>query len=333
MRNVIKTLGQYLIIILISLLLLELILFSLYKNYSFSENIPPLKQYLRKYYASNRSIIQFNPDCAKYDKDLTYVLKEGECQFKNKEFDTKYHINSFGLRDDKNSLIAPDIIVLGDSHAMGWGSNQDQSFASLIEKQSNLKVLNAAISSYGTARQYLMLKKLDKSNLKYLIIQYCPNDYPENDLFIKNNFTLKNTKEDGYQKTVNKHLKKAHKYKPLRFSFLAIRESIRSIKGKYKKESSVNSEAEFDKLLEILLEINDIISQDTKIILFEVDGHNNNDSELFNYFKDYKIDGLTVFDASQILNDKDYFILDDHMNQNGHLKISNKIQNLIKTKN
>ncbi len=157
-----------------------------YQNYAFTSKVPYINKFLKKYYTAQFSIVQFNPDCSRYDSELTYTLKEGECIFKNKEFSTKYNINHLGLRDDEESLVKPEIIVLGDSYAMGWGVNQDQSFPSIIEKELGLKTLNAGISSYGTAREYLLFNKLDISNLKYLIIQYCSNDFLENQIFFMN---------------------------------------------------------------------------------------------------------------------------------------------------
>lgn len=332
MRKILKIFAQYFFILLISFILLEAILFFLYQNYSLINKLPALKPYFKGYYAANRSIIQLNPECAKYDQKLFYTLKPGVCIFKNKEFETKYQINKIGVRDDEESLKKPEIIILGDSYAMGWGTDQNNNFAALLEEKLGVKILNSAISSYGTAREYLMLKNLDKSKLKYLIIQYCPNDYPENKLFIENNFNLKISPQSEYEDTVAKHLKKAGKYKVFKFSSILIRNISRQIRHK-NVEAKIDTKTEFDAFSQILKLIQKDVGKNVKIILFANDSYGSLNSDLDNYFKDKKIKNLIVFDASKILSKEDYFILDDHMNKNGHTKIANEIYELIKSQN
>ena len=336
-RVITKNILQYVIIILLTLFLLEFTLFAFLKYYNLNSILPYFKSVSRSYYMSkDRNIIQFMPECAKYDDELTYTLKEGDCIIKNREFEVKYDINSLGLRDDEKSLDKPEIIVLGDSHAMGWGVAQDKTFAFLTENNSNKNVLNAAISSYGTARESLILDRIDKSKLKYLIIQYCQNDYGENKSFVNNDFKLNITSEAEYQKTVNKHINR--KYKPFRFSSMLIRNISRTMRGKNKVvDQAVDRSGEFNVLIEILSNISNKIGNDVKIIIFETNGHNNNDSKLFDYIetikKENKLgilqDQIMTLDTSEILTGTDYFILDDHMNQNGHQKVANELLKLI----
>src|SRR4029077_3494943 len=89
----------------------------------------PVRRLVQQVYRHfNRALIQFDPQCAQYDAGLTYTLKPGTCTFENIEFRTEIHVNRAGLRDEETSLDAPDVIVLGDSHAMGWGVEQDRTF-------------------------------------------------------------------------------------------------------------------------------------------------------------------------------------------------------------
>jgi hypothetical protein len=133
----------------------------------------------------DRPIIQFDPSCARYDPDLFYTLRPGRCEYRSREFSTHYEINRIGVRDDAASLEAPDIIVAGDSFAMGWGVEQEETFAQLIERRSGRRVLNTAISSYGTVREMRMLDRVDLSRATHLIIQYCANDVWENIPFLR----------------------------------------------------------------------------------------------------------------------------------------------------
>src|SRR5262245_1272614 len=69
-----------------------------------------------------RRLIQFQPECATYDPGLTYTLiPSSACTVASREFSVEYRANRLGLRDDDASLVKPEIVVLGDSHAMGWG--------------------------------------------------------------------------------------------------------------------------------------------------------------------------------------------------------------------
>jgi hypothetical protein len=62
---------------------------------------------------------------------------------------------------------------------MGWGVEQDQSFPQLLEKNSHQTVLNAGMSSYGTAREVQLFNGLNLSSVKTIFLQYHANDYNE----------------------------------------------------------------------------------------------------------------------------------------------------------
>jgi hypothetical protein len=114
------------------------------------------------------------------DPALGYRLRPGHWPARGREYDTELEIDSAGLRDDERSLTGPDLIVLGDSYAMGWGVAQDESFAQQLEQLTGLTVLDAGIPSYGTARELLLLDQLDRSRLRTVIVQYFINDHAEN---------------------------------------------------------------------------------------------------------------------------------------------------------
>ena len=73
-----------------------------------------------------------------------YKPKSGECIFNNPEFQTKLKFDNFKrIRDQNNKEINLNdyILVLGDSVAMGWGVNDDETFL-LFRKKTNKKVYN-----------------------------------------------------------------------------------------------------------------------------------------------------------------------------------------------
>ena len=176
---------------LVSLWLFETVFLVLLYHPSLVLKLPPqVFGNVRTAYYNTRQVIQREPLCSRFDEELGYTLKPGHCVFANIEFKTEYSINSLGLRDTQEALYKPEIIVVGDSFAMGWGVNQQEAFPKVLERKSGKKVLNAAVSSYGTAREMLLLKRLDTSAMKYLIIQYYENDYWENIVYYLNKNTL-----------------------------------------------------------------------------------------------------------------------------------------------
>jgi hypothetical protein len=133
----------------------------------------------------DRRSIQFDQQCARYDPGLFYTLRPGRCDFRSREFSTHYEINRIGVRDDEASLDTPEIVVAGDSFAMGWGVEQDQTFAQLLEQRTGRRVLNTAVASYGTVREMRMLDRVDLFHARHLILQYCANDAWENVPFLR----------------------------------------------------------------------------------------------------------------------------------------------------
>jgi lysophospholipase L1-like esterase len=163
-----------------------------------------LDKVARKLYWANVSYVQFEPDCAQYDAQLGYTLRPGNCTFENAVFSTEISVNSAGLRDDEASLLAPQIIVLGDSQAMGWGVENGQAFADVIEAETGKRTLNAGVSSYATARELLMLSRLDRSNLETVVIQYSDNDAWENRTYLATG-GLEAMSPESYQTFVEKN--------------------------------------------------------------------------------------------------------------------------------
>lgn len=147
---------------------------------------PRAMPFLRALYEGKcRSVVQIDPATSRYDPELTYTLRPGEFVFSNPEFRTHYRVNSLGTRDDEDNLKAPQMVVIGDSYAMGWGVEQEEAFPQVLARMTGLKVLNAAVSSYGTVREMRILDRIDRSRLKFLVLQFNENDYEENLVFYR----------------------------------------------------------------------------------------------------------------------------------------------------
>lgn len=120
------------------------------------------------------------PGCISPDPDLIYKPSNGSCKFDDIEFSTKLNFTDEG----RNTGAKPQgtgIAIIGDSHAMGWGVNDLETFSARLQTLSKRPVYNLAVASYGTSRELIRLEKsgvLDKVDT--VIIQYCNNDRSEN---------------------------------------------------------------------------------------------------------------------------------------------------------
>lgn len=160
----------------------------------------------REYYLfHDRAILQYQPECARYDPKLTYRLRTGSCRFENREFSTAVTANAHGFRDDEASLAGPEVIVVGDSHALGWGVSEREAFAARLESLLGKTVLNASMSSYGTPRELQALADVDVSRARWLVIQYAQNDALENLEFVRSRFALPISPMAEYEATATAH--------------------------------------------------------------------------------------------------------------------------------
>jgi len=123
------------------------------------------------------------PGCITPDPDLVYKPSIGSCKFHHIEFDITLNFTDEG-RNTGAKPAGTGIAVIGDSHAMGWGVNDEETFAARLQQLTGRPVYNLGVASYATARELIRLEKsglLDKVDT--IIIQYCNNDYNENLMF------------------------------------------------------------------------------------------------------------------------------------------------------
>lgn len=132
---------------------------------------------------------QAMPGCAQFDDELVYVPRPGAARFQAAEFDTIITMTPQGLRHQPGTPPSPGrgpVVVLGDSFAMGWGANDEETFSAVLAARHGRPTINAAVSSYGTARELLRLRRLGLlRGASMLVIQFCANDGPENAEFLR----------------------------------------------------------------------------------------------------------------------------------------------------
>jgi len=272
------------------------------------------------YFKGYRNIWQNNTNCTDFDIHLLYKPKIGNCEFINPEFKTSLDFSEF-FRDHnnlkENNIFDDYLIVLGDSIAMGWGVNDDETFSYYLEKKLKKRVYNMAVSSYGSVRE---IKKLKLSpfyeNSNTIIIQYHPNDLSENkELDINKIYSKKE-----YHNNFGVKLSNANMHKLL---LGILKSSIRlffsDVNDYIFKESNLEI-IDFSihkKYLERVLKENIDLNKKRIIIFLPINPWQKvinfpNNSDKLEYI--------------QIKMDKsDFFIIDDHPNKFGHLKIANRL--------
>ena len=279
------------------------------------------------YYEHDRRVIQLTRAGAVYDEALTYRLRTGNFEFENLEFATTFEVNSAGLRDDSASLRQPNIIVLGDSQSMGWGVEQEETFAQLLEAQTGQLVLNAAISSYGTVRELRLLRELDTQGMHTLLLQYCDNDYFENSTFMRRR-DLPIRSREQYLKQVDAHEEKSS-YSPFKLTRSLLPSWFR---GAPKASANrVPPHEEVRVFLEALRSHADTVPASARIIVFEISEFSRLDDlfgrELLRNLEGdpllrNRVEYLPLIDGFQ---SDHFFRIDDHMRAQGHRYVAQRL--------
>ena len=106
-------------------------------------------------------------------------------RFVGRDFSIEVCNNSRGLRDDEYPLERNDkkrLLILGDSFGWGFGVELHHRFSEILEsRHTDWEVINASVSGYSTAQEYLFLKErgwLYRPDV-VLLLMY-ENDFPGN---------------------------------------------------------------------------------------------------------------------------------------------------------
>ena len=137
------------------------------------------------YYLYEADIWQGKKECVQYDDKLLYKPSKG-CRFSNEEFSTSLTFSETGRSVPSSGSHASGrpLFFAGDSDTMGWGVNDDETFAAIISSRVEVPVLNLGVSSYGTVRELIRVRmqpRLDEASC--IFIQYSWNDFQENSGF------------------------------------------------------------------------------------------------------------------------------------------------------
>ena len=342
-RRLLKGLGFIVYNLIAATVLLETgIVVMLHAPRAVGASPRPVRRLIQQVYRHfNRSLIQFDPRCARYDPGLAYTLKPGTCTFENIEFKNDYRVNRAGVRDEVAMLEAPEVIVLGDSHAMGWGVGQEEALPQVLARMIGRRVLNAAISSYGTAREMSLLDRLDASRLRVLVVQYSDNDLPENRTFLENRNHLPIMSEAQYQNIV-RHYAAQRSYFPGKYLYRLFLKVFRleepepdqlsmdPVTPAEEAELFVHvlthaSRTALDHVQLVVLEVNEQI-RPARPFIAALDAVRRRDGN------PAFIRELIALDIAPLLAPDDFYRLDDHMNARGHEKVAAALAGAIRDK-
>ena len=342
-RRLLKSLGFLVYNLIAATVLLETsIVVMLHAPRAVGASPRPVRRLIQQVYRHfNRSLIQFDAQCARYDPGLAYTLKPGACTFENIEFRNEYRINRVGVRDEDALLDAPEVIVLGDSHAMGWGVGQEEALPQVLARKSARRVLNAAVSSYGTARELSLLDRLDASRLRVLVVQYSDNDLPENRTFRENGNQLPIMSAAQYQNIV-RYYGSQRSYYPGKYVYRLFLKVFRleepepdqlrmdPVTPAEEAELFVHvlthaSRAVLDHVQLVVLEVNEQI-RPARPFIAALDAVRRRDAN------PAFIRGLIALDVAPLLTPDDFYRLDDHMNARGHEKVATALAGVIRQK-
>nr|VFK79553.1 MAG: GDSL-like Lipase/Acylhydrolase family [Candidatus Kentron sp. SD] len=317
----IKKLSFYLILYSLSALPLLVIFYFL-----FFTNFP------QTLYTDSIRNIYF--DCVDFVSDKTvYRLKPGECPLNNIEFDTFISSDDNGYRNAKEST-ANDIIVIGDSHAHGFGVNDKETFSSILSRELGVEVLNLGMGSYDTVRELEALKQFS-SDERFVVIQYCDNDYGGNKFFLKNSgVDYSNHIRRGWVSMAKQYFERKSR------GFLEILKGVpkaiilTSSNSNYYDMSARNIDDEASVFASVLANYSKVLENKT-IIIFESSGWGKNHPKFSIVFssaisKVILEADVRVLNSYDFLDRSKYYFLDGHLNFEGHEKIAAVLGNMIR---
>ncbi|GEM_PF-2915605 len=136
-------------------------------------------------YFRTRNVFQYNAENIVFDAGRGYTMTPNlHTPYNNKEFTSTITTNQLGYRDDDASLNNPDVLMLGDSYAWGWGVEEKDGVEKQYEKLTGKKALNMSVPGYGSIQQLLTLFAWERRGPlqgKRIFVFFCTNDLQDNE--------------------------------------------------------------------------------------------------------------------------------------------------------
>lgn len=138
--------------------------------------------YLRHF----RRIWHTLPNCVEFDPRLVYIPRPVTVRYTGAEFDTTIRVTPRRVRQQPPARAgAPFVVVTGDSYTFGWGVEDNETYASILQRDYGYHTVNTGVPGYGAPRELLRLRRLGLLNhIDALIIEFCDKDAGENRAFL-----------------------------------------------------------------------------------------------------------------------------------------------------
>jgi hypothetical protein len=292
---------------------------------AFPPRTGPLLSVARVFYANvDRDIIQLNPAAARWDPELFYTLRPGRFVFAQREFQHEYRVNRLGLRDEEAALAGPAVIAVGDSFTMGWGVAQKETYPTLVEAATGMRTLNAGVASYGTVREMLMLNRLDTSHLRYLIVQYNADDFGENEAFRRQG-NRHIPRDEARWRAAVRDLAAKRRYLPGKYTWEALRRLFPNLLHGPRSARAATADDETSAFLNALVHAPRVDLRRVEILVWAPTGR-----EFLVALRDavarLETHHVTVVDVPSALRpERDFWLLDDHLNASGHRIVADRL--------
>ena len=281
-----------------------------------------LRDFQRDFYNDRgyRKIWQVQKDCIQLDERLIYVPRIGNCRFTNAEFDTIVRFEKDGRVRNSMPQTGSDIgiALVGDSYAMGWGVNDQETFANVLQDELHRPVYNLAVSSYGTVRELLRLQQSELiSHVDTILIQYAANDFGEN-------AALDDEEALRYSRTFFQDMfdNKRSLADQARFELIrravsfSIEKPIRNLRDLFFAKPRRNHFApHYERLMPVLQRFAQLL-KNKRAVVFCVDDPRFED---FPTGRDKTMSNVEFVDLK--LGPEDYFLIDGHLNAAGHARV------------
>ena len=271
----------------------------------------------------------------RHDAKLGYRYNEGSFDYSTSEFQTTLAYNSQGLRSSEGALRAPEIIFVGDSVTMGTGVEGNETFAHLVTKELGWRGLNAGVGSYGTPREMELLRQLDTSALRWIVLQHHANDAPESRSFYRSNGNLSVMSEETFEKLHEEEQSKKN-FGLLKHLRAFIHGHLEARRRRLGREVALEEQA--SAFLFALQSVTSHLPDGVRLVLVDTDGSGVFSAAFGNLVAEKARSGnypqwiksLTFVDLSEVMEPEDGFILDSHPNARGHAKIARQIVKAIR---
>ena len=201
---------------------------------------------------------------------------------------------------------------------MGWGVAAAETVSSRVEALTGRKTLNAAISSYETAREMSLLRELIQPSTQYVVVAYCDNDYYGNWGSVASG-ELPLMDRAAYERAASEWTSKS-RY----FPFKHVSKLSQSVIRSFSKPAlpAIRERPGFAAMSFLaIVDANRDLLRGRHLIVFDVNGFNRNDAKFSTALREAAsrsdlfaaVASMHVIDASSLLNNDDYYMLDDHM--------------------